>query len=126
MERHEVWRSEMMVGNANGVDVIVKALDPTRREIAEQLRTLVRRTIPQCSEVLKWGSPIFVYEGKNLACLMIYDDHVNLGFFVGAKLRSKRLEGTGKGLRHIKVFRTGDIDEREFGRLLKEAARLVS
>jgi hypothetical protein len=34
---------------------------------------------------------------------MIYKDHVNLEFFQGAKMKSKRLESIGRGLRHVKV-----------------------
>ena len=51
---------------------------------------------------------------------------MDFGFFMGAKLKSELLEGTGKGLRHIKVKTQEDIDETEFGRLLKDAAKLVS
>jgi hypothetical protein len=56
---------------------------------------------------------------------MIYSDHVNLGFSMGAKMKSKRLEGTGEGLRHVKVRRLADIDEKELARLLKEAVSLA-
>lgn len=48
-----------------------------------------------------------------------------MGFFVGAKLKSKKLEGTEKGLRHVKVRSKADIDEAEFSRLLKKAAALA-
>jgi len=56
--------------------------------------------------------------------LMTYKDHINLGFFLGAKLNSRLLEGSGKGLRHIKVRNEGDIKNGEFSKLLKEAAKL--
>jgi hypothetical protein len=63
-------------------------------------------------------------KGRNVACIMIYKDHVNLGFLRGARLKSEGLEGTGKGLRHVKVRRLEDIGEGEFTRLLREAATL--
>jgi hypothetical protein len=60
-----------------------------------------------------------------VANIMSFRDHVNLGFFMGARLKSRRLEGTGKGLRHIKVRVAEDVDRKEFARLLKEAVALV-
>ncbi len=74
---------------------------------------------------MKWGNPTYLVDGKNVAWILLYKDHVNLGFFQGAKLKSKRLERTGKGLRHIKVRREEDIDEKEFARLLKKAASIA-
>lgn len=76
-------------------------------------------------ETIKWGNPTYISNGKNIAWILNYKDHVDLGFFMGAKLHSDLLEGTGKGLRHIKVRRPDDIKEEEFTRLLKDAAKLV-
>ena len=61
-------------------------------------------------------------DGKNVAWIMIYKDRVNLGFFQGAKMKSPLLEGTGKGLRHVKVRGPGEMDEKEFTHLLVRAA----
>lgn len=71
------------------------------------------------------GAPTYVVNGKNAVCIVMYRDHVNLGFFQGARMKSKRLEGIGKGLRHVKVHRLEDIDEKEFKRLLREAIGLA-
>lgn len=54
-----------------------------------------------------------------------YGDHANLELYLGLKLASKRLEGTGKSLRRIKILSGSDMDEKEFGRPLKKAASLV-
>ena len=52
-------------------------------------------------------------------------DHVQLGFVMGSLLKDphKLLRGDGAFVRHIKVFRRSDIDERLFGDLLLQAAR---
>ena len=110
---------------AKTVDAIVKLLDPQRRDLAEKLRALVKKTLPDAVETVKWGNVTYLLNGKNLSWLIVYKDHIDLGFFMGAKLRSKRLEGTGKGLRHIKVRTLADIDESEFARLLKDAENLA-
>ena len=104
---------------------MLRGLDPHVRKLAQRIREVVMNAIPETEERVKWGNPNYAVNGKNVANIMHFRDYVNLGFFQGAKLRSKRLEGTGKGLRHIKVKVVGDIDKREFTRLLKEAAALV-
>ena len=35
--------------------------------------------------------------GKNVACIMIYKDHVNLGFFQGAKISRSALKAPARG-----------------------------
>lgn len=107
------------------VDDIVRELGSPRGEIVERLRSIVRKVLPGAVETIKWGQPFYVYKGMNLICFMLYDDHINLGFFVGSKMKSKRLEGTGKGLRHVKIRSLGEIDDAEFSRLIKQAVRLV-
>ncbi|MDV3278363.1 MAG: DUF1801 domain-containing protein [Nitrososphaerales archaeon] len=107
------------------VDEMLKGVDPKLRALTQALRGTIKRALPSAVEQVKWGNPVYTVNGKNVACIMHYSDHVNLGFFMGAKLKSKKLEGTGKGLRHLKVRSKADMDEKEFGRLLKEAAALV-
>lgn len=107
------------------VDTLVKKLNPKLRELAEKLRVIVKKVLPNAVETVKWGNPTYIVDGKNVAWLLTYKDHVDLGFFKGAQLKSKFLEGTGKGLRHIKVRSVADINEEEFTRLLREAAKIA-
>lgn len=104
---------------------MLQGLDPRLKELAQRVREVVKNAIPEVEERVKWGNPTYIVDGKNVASIIHFSDHVNLGFFLGAKLKSKRLEGTGKDLRHIKVKVVEDIDTKEFTRLLKEAAVLV-
>lgn len=108
------------------VDELMKTTDSLPRDLAESVRRVVRKSIPQALEQVKWGNPVYTVKGSNVVCIMLYRDHVNLGFFQGSKLTSKRLEGTGKGLRHIKVRSKSDIDPKEFARLLRKATRMAN
>jgi hypothetical protein len=110
---------------AASVESIVSKLDPNRKAIVEALRRLMKKKLPGVVEQVKWGNIVYTYKDKNLTWFIIYDDHVNLGFFMGAKLKSKRMEGTGKGLRHIKLYKPADIDGKEFARLISDAVKLV-
>lgn len=91
---------------------------------AQKLRSIIARALPGAEECVKWLNPTYRVGGRNVAWLQLYKDHVNLGFFKGSSLKSKRLVGTGKGLRHVKVWKPSDIDEAEFSRLLRDAEKI--
>jgi hypothetical protein len=107
------------------VDQLLEEADPQMWALANELRKIIHKAVPKSQELVKWRNPTYLFDGKNIAWIMVHRDHVNLGFFQGAKMKSPRLEGTGKGFRHIKVRRAGDIDEKEFTRLLVQAASLA-
>jgi hypothetical protein len=92
----------------------------------EKLRSLVKKALPGVSESMKWSVPYYTYEGIGVASIAEYSDHVNLYLMHGAQLPSKRLEGTGKGMHHITVEPSADIDEKEIMRLLREAGKLAA
>lgn len=104
---------------------MVRSANPHIRPLVQRVRDVVKNAIPEAEEQIKWGSPTYSVNHRVVANIMCYGDHVNLGFFTGAKLKSAWLQGTRKGLRHIKVHAIQGIDEREFSRLLKEAAAMA-
>ena len=106
------------------VGEIVGSLDQEQKEIVAKLRSLVKRVFPEIVETVKWGNITYLMGGENLAWIIIYRDHVDFGFFRGAELESKLLEGTGKGLRHIKIRSSNEIDEKEVVGILKRAVGL--
>jgi hypothetical protein len=61
-----------------------------------------------------------------LAAISGYQNWASVGFVRGAEIDDTAgiLEGTGKGMRHVKVTRGGIIPEEELVRLLQAAARL--
>lgn len=107
------------------VDARIKALPRDQRVIVQRLRRLVLVAAPTLAETVKWGNPTYVGR-SNVSCLMIYKDHVNLGFFKGTSLvdPKKLLEGTGKGLRHVKIYKEADIRPGPLKALVAEAAAL--
>lgn len=110
---------------AKTVEGILKTLGPKEKEITQKLRGIVKNALPDAVETVRWGNITYRLDGKNVSWLIAYKDHIDFGFFKGALLKSDRLEGTGKGLRHIKARTQADIDEVEFTRLLKEAAKIA-
>jgi hypothetical protein len=103
---------------------ILGKLKPEQKELLAKLRSLTKAALPNAVETIKWGNITYLLSENKLAWILIYSDHVDYGFFRGAELNSPSLEGTGKGLRHIRINDDKSLDEKEILRLLKEAAKL--
>ena len=107
---------------ADVVDKFIEQMPTEQQEIARILRKLICTTAKSLSETTKWGYPCYV--GKAKVCSIIpYPDHVNLAFFQGAKLDDPHglLEGTGKGMRHVKFRSTKDIRKKALTDLIRLA-----
>jgi len=108
------------------VDAYVAKVDPKLRVQFENLRSLVKRALPGVSETIKWNAPYYTLNGIGVASIAEYTRHVNLYLMQGAQISSPLLEGTGRGMRHVSVEPSVDIDETEVIRILKEAGSLTA
>ena len=95
------------------------------RPILRAARELVREAAPDAVETLKWGFPTWVGKG-NVVAVMAFSDHVNLQFYLGTSLSdpARRLEGTGKDLRHVKLRHSKDVKDPAVKALVRAAVRL--
>jgi hypothetical protein len=107
------------------VDAALAALPAEVQEIAARLRALVETTAPDLVEQVKWGNPVWVGRG-NVVVLMLFPQHLNFGFFRGSELTKKfpLLEGTGKGMRHVKVRSLAATEDPVLAQIVREAVRL--
>jgi hypothetical protein len=105
---------------------------PTRRsnpqveKVVRGLRGLVKKVVPGTKETVNsWGIPTFE-RAQPFCFYMAGKYHVTFGFHYGTSLRDpqKLLEGTGKNLRHVKLFAFEDLKQKGFRELLRQAARL--
>lgn len=96
------------------------------RPLQRQLRRLVRLAAPELEERILWGHPTYVRAQEKVVYFAVAGDHVNLGFFRATELHDPagRLEGTGKGTRHVKLRRAADLDAPYLGRLVRTAVGL--
>ena len=108
-----------------GFDEYLADQPPRNRTIIRALRRLVGRVSPQLRESVKWGNGCWVNGDDPVAYVYSAPDHVQFGFFRGAALDDAKglLQGQGKFVRHVKVRKTADIDERAFAALLRQASR---
>jgi len=116
--------SVKLKGDDKTIAGYLKTLPKGQRDIAEALHALIIKTLPKAQIAIKWGYPWYAVNEQDVAYLMGVAKRINLGFPRGAELDSELLEGTGKGMRHVKVASTDDIQSRAFASLLKAAAKL--
>ncbi len=109
------------------VDAWVNRLRNPQRQLVDDLRRLIRDAAPELQETMKWGQPCYVAGRENVAYLAPIADRVNFGFFRGADLRDPQhhLDGTGKKLRHVRVWLDKEIPKDALKALVREAAALA-
>jgi hypothetical protein len=102
----------------NKIDDYINQQGSPQREICQHLRSLILKTLPGAKEEMRWGVPVFAGGKFYIGALK---DHVNLGFSIKGlgKEDIALFEGSGKTMRHIKVYAVADIDERRIAELLK-------
>lgn len=90
-----------------------ESLDGKTAPIAAALRKTIERRWPLLNSKLAWGVPCWT-GNERVFSIIAHSEHCNLQLWSGARLADHyvgRIEGTGKALRHVKVFSPGDIDD---------------
>ncbi|MBS1839877.1 MAG: DUF1801 domain-containing protein [Acidobacteria bacterium] len=94
--------------------------------VAKAVRALVKKTAAGCEEyVSPWKTPAFDSNGP-LCVFVLGKEHLSLAFLRGAKLPDpeKLLEGTGKGVRHVKLWSVADVRRPGVRKLIAVAAKM--
>jgi hypothetical protein len=107
------------------VDRYFAEQSPEKRALLEKLRALVVKTVPDADVSIKWGVPFYQRNGKNVCALASFKDHVAINFFAPPSALAdpkKKLEGSGKSTRMLKVRTAADIDSASITKWLKAAA----
>jgi hypothetical protein len=86
---------------------------PSQRRTINRMRKVVMSAAPKLEERMRWSQVGYLVSNKDVCGIYASSDHVNLSFMRGSTLADPKglLEGTGKGMRHIKVFRLEDVGE---------------
>ncbi|MDH3424813.1 MAG: YdeI/OmpD-associated family protein [Acidobacteriota bacterium] len=104
----------------------------TRTEWKEELvalRSILRST--GLEETVKWGAPVYTFEGKNVVGLGAFKSYFGLWFFQGALLADERKvlinaqEGRTKALRQLRLRSMDEIDRELIRAYVAEAIDLV-
>jgi hypothetical protein len=95
---------------------------PEQRVLLEKLRALIVKAVPDATVVIKWGVPFYERSGRRVAALAAFKEHVGVNFFAPPEKLldpEKKLEGSGKQNRMLKVRSAVDIDAASIRRWLK-------
>jgi hypothetical protein len=98
-------------------------LTDEQRPIARALHAAVTAAAPSLHATVRWGNIVYQHEGTNALAIVPHKSHVNLQLFKGAGVAPMypQLEGTGKGVRHLKL-RTAEAVNADFIARLTAAA----
>ena len=99
-------------------DELIANIEPRLAAIARRLRTIIRAVDVNTVETVRLGDNAATYGTgpkkmtDGYAYIMPKRGYVNLGFYQGAVLPDPEglLEGTGKGLRHVKIHSLADAN----------------
>jgi hypothetical protein len=97
---------------------------PEKRALLEKLHALVMKYVPDATVSIKWGVPFYERNGEKVCALASFKEHVGINFFAPPKALAdpgKKLEGSGKANRMLKVRNAEDIDATGIKRWLQAA-----
>ena len=100
------------------VEEYIQKQKPLNKEICQQLRKIIFKTIPRIKEEMKWGAIVF---GDGKFYIGMVKHGVNLGFSVNGlnKDETALFEGNGKTMRHLKITSLDEINEKKISKLVK-------
>ncbi len=98
---------------------------PDLQELALALRNLIKRTLPDVHESLKWELPFYMCQG-NLCYINIQKSTVVLGLYRGIHLSNANglLQGDGNLIKHVVLYPADDIPAEGIKEILLEAKAL--
>ena len=113
---------------ASDIDAFLDGYSDDISKISQRLRHVIKASVSDVSETLHIGWKVISYGIDHKFCAIApHTRWVNLQFHNGAALSdpAKRLAGTGKSMRHVKVAHPDAIDESLIA-LIKQAAKAAS
>lgn len=94
------------------VNQYIAQADQNQGLIMEYLRGLIHELVPGVTEEFKWSRPVFKSK-QHFAYFKTTKKHLTLGFYCADKLDDPHqlLEGSGKGMCHVKIQSIGQVDD---------------
>ncbi len=94
----------------------------TNQKLINALSRLVKKTAPAFTPTVKWGQGCWALDAVPKVYIHAEPDHVQFGFYAGATLKDREgvLVGSGKHVRHVKVFTMRGIPREALAALLEQ------
>ncbi len=105
------------------VDRWLRAQRDDLRPFVEEWFARMRRCGGDVRELMHDGMPTACVDDAAFGYVNAFTDHVNVGFFYGALLDdpARLLEGTGKRMRHVKLWPGREVNVAALTRLIEAA-----
>jgi hypothetical protein len=100
------------------VEEYIEKQKSPQKEILQELRIIFQKTLPNADEKSAWGVIVFA-GGKFYIAAMKKRVHVGFAINGLSKEEIGFFEGSGKTMRHIKIYLLEDIDETKLVKLIK-------
>jgi hypothetical protein len=111
-----------------GIERFFMQLPDGLRPLGMELREVILQSEQGLQEDIKWGQLTFSKSKKNIAFIFTSarSGYINLGFFKATLLQDpqKMFEGTGKLMRHIKLYPDSVIPTAQIEDWIREAVAL--
>jgi hypothetical protein len=100
------------------IEDYIESQKSPQKEIIQKLRKIFLKTLPNCEEKKRWGVITFS-DGKFY--IGSIKNRVHIGFAINGfnKDEINLFEGSGKTMRHIKIYSLDDIDKKKLVKLIK-------
>jgi hypothetical protein len=110
---------------AKSVEEYISSLEDWKGEIVVGLREIILSVSPEVNESIKWAQPVYEFNGP-FSYIKAFKNSVNFGFWRGVDLKDPKgiLQGSGEKMRHIKITKPDDIDQKAFGDFVRQAMKL--
>ncbi len=78
------------------IDDYIKQFDPGLRKELERIRSIAKRLLPGCEEIISYRMPTLKYKGKSIIGFYVHKNHIGIYPFSGSVVsKIKGLENYG-------------------------------
>lgn len=108
------------------VQAYIAAMPGWKREAGRRLDALIVRSLPGVQKAVKWNSPFYGVEGRGwFLSFHVFARYIKVAFFQGASLKPMPpVASKDPGARYLHIHEGEAIDEAQFAKWVKQAARL--
>ncbi|MBS1517631.1 MAG: DUF1801 domain-containing protein [Bacteroidetes bacterium] len=111
-----------MITKADTVTEFLQKIDPDRKKELTKLRKIIKKTIPQVKETMKYGMPTYEYNGK---VILAFNSQKNyMAFYADTKSVAKNkdlLKGLNCGKGCIRFKKLEDFPEKVIVKIIKDS-----
>ncbi|HEX4128509.1 MAG TPA: DUF1801 domain-containing protein [Pirellulales bacterium] len=108
------------------VQAYIAAMPGWKGDVGRRLDTLIKRTVPNVDQAVKWNTPFYGFEGQGwflgFHCMTKY---IKVAFFRGLSLRPiPPVESKQRDTRYFHIHEGDQFDEAQFAAWVKQASQL--